>query len=276
MAAKESPSTIKPIMVSENHSNPTPITNINDTFLPDLHKVDHPHLNPCLVPSLILEDFFEKNLEEIDHGLRKFDLPSSITNTKTDTANPKTSLTNIHPTNIPKPHNLHHISTPTNPKTLITPNVSKPTPPSSDIPTPHNPHHTSNPTNTNTVTTSNISNPTPPSSVIPKPHNPHHTSNPSTPNPLTTPNVPKLSPPSSDTPNLTPPSSKSPSRPTWKCILKTEVEQKPCKAATCGTKRVLPDDIQQSKLPKRRFMVSQVDEEHIQILAKAGVQPCQK
>ncbi|XP_023917240.1 uncharacterized protein LOC112028778 [Quercus suber] len=275
-ATRESPSTVKPIMVSENQGNPPPVTNIDDTFLPDLHNVDHPHLNPCLVPSLRSEDSFEKNLEEIDRELRNFDLPSSNTDTKTDTANPKTSLIDKRTTNIPKSHNPHHISSPTNPKTLTTTNVSKPAPPSSDIPTPHNPHHTFDPTKTNTLSTTNIPKLTPSSSDIPKPHNPHHTSNHSTPNTLTTSTVPKPSLPSSDIPNLTPPSSNAPSRPTWKRILRAEMEQKPCQAATCGTKRVLPDDIQQSELPKRRFVVSQVDEEQIQILAESGVQPCQK
>ncbi|KAK7859162.1 4-hydroxy-3-methylbut-2-enyl diphosphate reductase, partial [Quercus suber] len=108
-----------------------------------------------------------------------------------------------------------------------------PKPPSTDtraltIPKPHKPHHTFNQTNPNTLTTPDVPNLTPPPSDIPKPYIPHHNSKPSTPITLTTSADPNPTPPSLDIPNLTPPSSNTTSRPTWKRILRAEVEQKPC------------------------------------------------
>nr|POE84463.1 hypothetical protein CFP56_40783 [Quercus suber] len=187
--AREPPNTVKPNMVSDNHGNPPPVTNIDDTFLPNKLNIDHLHLNPCLVPPLIPEDSFEKNIEEIDRELRKFDLPSSNTDTKTDTDNPKTPLTATRTTNMSTPHNLLHTSIQTKPKTSTTTNIPNPTPPSPDIPKPHIPHHTFIPSTPITLTTPVVSNPTPPSAAIP---------------------------------NLTPPSSNALSRPTWKRILRTE------------------------------------------------------
>ena len=43
-----------------------------------------------------------------------------------------------------------------------------------------------------------------------------------------------------------------------------------------GMKRTLPSTQQQSELPKKRHVVSQVDEENIQIFAEASVQPHQE
>ena len=198
-------------MDSANHGNSQPVTNIDDTFLPGKHNVDHPHLNPCLVPSLIPEDSFEKYIEEMDRDLRKFELPISKIDTTTLSDKLKTLLTDTRNTNIPQPHN---------------------------------PHHTSNPTLPNTLTTSDDPNPTPP-------------------NTLTTPDVTNPTPPLPDIPNPTPPSSNTTSRPTWKRILRADVGQKTCQVASCGKKRALPDDKHQFELPKRKSVVSQVDEEQI-------------
>ena len=100
-------------MDSANHSNSPPITNIDDTFLQGKHKVDHPHLNQSLVPSLISEDSFEKHIEEIDRDLRKFELPISNTDTTTLSDKLKTPLTDTHTPNIPQPYNPYHTSNPT-------------------------------------------------------------------------------------------------------------------------------------------------------------------
>ena len=43
-----------------------------------------------------------------------------------------------------------------------------------------------------------------------------------------------------------------------------------------GMKRTLPRTQQQSELPKKRHVVSEIDEENIQILAEVGVQPLQE
>ena len=54
------------------------------------------------------------------------------------------------------------------------------------------------------------------------------------------------------------------------------MEHTPTEKVVKGTKRALPSTQQQSELPKKRHVVSQTDEENIQILAEAGVQPRQE
>ena len=218
--ARESPNAIMPNMDSANHGNSPTITIIDDTFLLGYHNVDHPLLNPCLVPLLISEVSFDIHTEEIDRDLRKFDLPSSNNDTSTLSNKLKTPLTDTHTPNIPQPHN---------------------------------PYHTSNPAPLNNLTTLDVPNPTPP-------------------NTLTAPDVTNQAPSSPAIPNPTPPSLNTTSRPTWKRILKADVKQKTCQVASCGTKRALPYDKHQSELPIKRSVVSQVDEEQIQILAEAGSQ----
>ena len=64
--------------------------------------------------------------------------------------------------------------------------------------------------------------------------------------------------------------------PTWKRIPRAAVEHKSTEKVVKGTERALPNTQQQSELPKKRHVVSQTDEENIQILAEAGVQPRQE
>ena len=94
------------------------------------------------------------------------------------------------------------------------------------------------------------------------------------------PHIPTLTLPhliiSSDIHNPSPPPPNTTDKTTWKRILRVDVEHKPSQVVSSGTKRAFPTDQQQTELPKKRSVVSHVDEENIQILAKAGFQPCQK
>ena len=244
-AATESSNMVKPNMASNNHGISPTITNTEDTFLSGTHNVVRPHLSPCLVHSLRPEDSFEKHIEDIDRDLRKFDLP---TPNGANTHLPDTLKPPIPDTRSPNtPHNPHHA----------------PKRPTNLTPEDHKPHQTFDQPNPNTLTT-------------PHGHNPQQTTNQPIPNTLTTKDDHDLNPSAPDSPNLTPTSSNTTNRPTWKRMPRAEVEQKPCQLASCGTKRTLPDYKHQSELPKRRAVVSQVDEVELQILAKAGPQPCQE
>lgn len=94
----------------------------------------------------------------------------------------------------------------------------------------------------------------------PQSYNSPHIPTPTLPHPIISSDIPNPSPPPPNTTNKT----------TWKRILRADVEHNPSLVVSNGTKRAFPTNQQQTELPKKRSMVSQVDEENIQILAEAG------
>ena len=91
----------------------------------------------------------------------------------------------------------------------------------------------------------------------------------STPTPSPSPNTHTTHKLATSSPTSNPP-------PTWKRIPRAAVEHASKEKVVSGMKRTLPRTQQQFELPKKRHMVSEIDEENIQILAEVGVQPLQE
>ena len=63
---------------------------------------------------------------------------------------------------------------------------------------------------------------------------------------------------------------------TWKRIPRPVSQEAVFKSEPLGQKRAAPHHAHQSELPSKKYMVSQIDNENILILAEAGSQPCQE
>ena len=116
-----------------------------------------------------------------------------------------------------------------------------------------------------------------------------------TPQSLHTPNMapPTINTPNTNTNNLTPPplnTSKNayvppsknrapndtPPLATQKCTPRTGTQEALIKTEPLGKKRAAPHHAHQFELPSKKYLVSQIDNENILILAEAGSQPCQE
>ncbi|XP_030949608.1 extensin-like [Quercus lobata] len=96
-------------------------------------------------------------------------------------------------------------------------------------------------------------------------------------------NTHKPTPPSSTTSINTfapPPENRAPKNTplmaTWKRIPRPGTHETQIKTEPVGQKRAAPHQAHQSELSSKKYLVSQIDNESIVILAEAGSQPCQK
>ena len=228
-------------MVSANHGNISSFSNSTVTSHNDHHTVDSNHPSSKITPTFISKNQFETHIIDIDRELRKFDSPPL---NKEATSSPDNHT-------LPKPDT--HL--PTSPLSSDSTQTSTSTPPPSfntqlthNLATsPLSPTQTSNPSPSpsfNTQTTHNLAT---------SPLNPTQISNPTlspSPNTHTTHNLATSSP----TPNPSP---------TWKRIPRATVEHALKEKVVRGMKRTLPSTQQQSDLPNKRHVVSQIDEENI-------------
>ena len=143
------------------------------------------------------------------------------------------------------------------------------------LPNPTSPlHHTSK--NASVSSSKNRApNDTPPSlhthnMASPTINTPNTNTNNPTPPPLTASKNASVPPSKNKAPNDTPPLA------TWKRTPRTGTQEALIKNEPLGKKRAAPHHAHQSELPSKKYLVSQIDNENILILAEAGSQPCQE
>ena len=91
---------------------------------------------------------------------------------------------------------------------------------------------------------------------------PHH--------PVTTSKNASVPPSKNRAPKDTPPLA------TWKRTPRTRTQEALIKNKPLGKKCAAPHHAHQSELPSKKYLVSQIDNENILILAEVGSQPCQE
>ena len=290
------PATDKPNRASEapqtNQESAKMVGEINaksiseNCFLSQNGQVGHNQSIPNLAHSTVSMVTLEKQIEEIDQEIRKFDLPVNEVQEKLiDTKNISLQCTPPH-TTISTPSPSLTPSPPQN-SNNIKETQKHPTPAPPSLITPKTPLHNTTPAlpkNSNKST----HNPT-----LPIPDKTHANTHPiitRTSSPLhipnqhsTTPQLPKpTSPPHHTTKNTSVSSSQNraptntPPLATWKRIPRTTSQETLTKTEVLGQKRAAPHHAHQSELPSKKYMVSQIDNENILILVEAGSQPYQE
>ena len=259
-----------------------------NSFLSQNAQTSHNQAIPELAHSTVSMVTFEKQIEEIDREIRKFDFPFNADQEQImDTENislqcipPHTTISSPNPSPTPSPPQNSNITEETQNITPAPPSTFTPkTTIQTTIPAPPKNSNTSTPNPTLPIPDKTHEKHANPHPIItrtsPPLHIPNHHS--------TTPQFPKPTSPQHHTTKNTSVSSLQNRAPTnthplatWKRIPRNTAHEALTKTALLGQKRAAPHHDHQSELPSKKFMVSQIDNETPLLLAEAGSQPCQE